>query len=384
MFEYKLQNEDSEARAWEFTTEHWNIKTPVFMPVGTKATVKWITNQDLDEMWAEIILNNTYHLYLKPGDTLIKKFWWSHSFMNYQKPILTDSWGFQVFSLGKWLRKWWKSMVKINEDGVRFTSFIDGSTHFFNAENVMDIQSNIWADIIMAFDECAPWDSSYSYAKEAMNRTHRWAERCIKRRKHNNQERKKQWIHEQALFPIIQGVTYDELRKESAQFMAKLDTPWIAIGGLAVWETKEDMYRTIDNLKGELPRNKPRYLMGVWTPEDLVECIYRGMDMFDCVLPTRLGRHGVWFTSKGNIKITNQKFQFDKWPIDDECECKTCRNHSKWYIRHLIHENEMLGMQLLSYHNLSFLIQLTKKAREAILENRYWEFRENFWNKYNS
>ena len=385
MFDFKLENTDWFARAWEFNTAHGSFKTPIFMPVWTKSTVKWIHNEELDEIWAEIILNNTYHLYLRPGDKIVKNFWGAHNFMNYHKPILTDSWGFQVFSL--WQTEWNgyknnESLVKITEEWVHFRSFIDWSKHYFDAENVMDIQSNIWADIIMAFDECAPWQSTKEYARAAMERTHRWAERCVKRWKENNKKREKDWLYPQALFPIVQGVIYDDLRAESAEFIWKLDTPWIAIWWLSVWEPKADMYRIMDVLKDKLPENKPRYLMWVWTPEDLVEWIYRWIDMFDCVLPTRLWRHWVAFTSYGNIKVKNEKFKLDKTPVDDSCDCKVCKNYTKWYIRHLIAEWEMLWMQLLSYHNLYFLINLWKRAREAILANKYEEFREKFWEKY--
>lgn len=385
MFDFKLENTDWFARAWEFNTAHGSFKTPIFMPVWTKSTVKGIHNEELDELWAEIILNNTYHLYLRPGDKIVKDFWGAHNFMNYHKPILTDSWGFQVFSL--WQTEWNgyknnESLVKITEEWVHFRSFIDWSKHYFDAENVMDIQSNIWADIIMAFDECAPWQSTKEYARAAMERTHRWAERCVKRWKENNKKREKDWLYPQALFPIVQGVIYDDLRAESAEFIWKLDTPWIAIWWLSVWEPKADMYRIMDVLKDKLPENKPRYLMWVWTPEDLVEWIYRWIDMFDCVLPTRLWRHWVAFTSYGNIKVKNEKFKLDKTPVDDSCDCKVCKNYTKWYIRHLIAEWEMLWMQLLSYHNLYFLINLWKRAREAILANKYEEFREKFWEKY--
>ena len=386
MFEFKLENTDWKARAWEFFTEHGSFKTPMFMPVWTKATVKWIHKEELDEMWAEIILANTYHLYLRPGQDVVKHFWWVHKFQNYNKPILTDSGWFQVFSL--W-QTWWEtsfkndeSLVKITEDWVHFRSFIDWSKHFFNAENNMDLQSNLWADIIMAFDECAPWDSNHEYAKAAMKRTHRWAERCVKRRKENNKKRKENWEYQQALFPIAQWVIYDDLRKESAEFIWKLDCPWIAIWWLSVWESKEDMYRTMDVIEPVLPKNKPRYLMWVGTPEDLVEWIYRWIDMFDCVLPTRLWRHWVAFTSRWNIKLRNEKWKLSKDPIDKECNCKVCLDYTKWYIRHLIQEWEMLWMQLLSYHNLYLLINLWKKARQAILENKYSEFRDNFWKKY--
>lgn len=386
MFEFKLENTDSFARAWEFTTEHWKIKTPIFMPVGTKANVKWITIEDLDEIWAEIILNNTYHLYLRPWDEIVKHFWGAHKFMNYKKPILTDSWWFQVFSL--WQNdeeKWYKSnesLVKITEDWVHFRSFIDGSKHFFNAENVMNIQNNIGADIIMAFDECAPWDSNHEYATQAMERTHRWAERCVKRWKENNKQREEKWIYKQALFPIIQWVIFEDLRIKSANFISNLDTPWVAIWGLSVWESKEDMYRILDVLKNNLPENKPRYLMWVGTPEDLIEGIARWIDMFDCVLPTRLGRHWVAFSSTGNIKLRNKKWQLSKDPIDKDCKCKVCKNYTKWYLRHLTLEKEILWMQLLSYHNLYFLVNLGKNARKAILKNKFEDFRKKFRKKY--
>jgi queuine tRNA-ribosyltransferase len=385
MFKYTLENTDWYARAWEFTTAHGNFKTPIFMPVWTKASVKWIHNDELDDMWAEIILNNTYHLYLRPGEDIVKHFGWAHKFMNYNKPILTDSGWFQVFSLGQTWETWFKnseSLVKITEDWVHFRSFIDWSKHFFNSENVMDIQSDIWADIIMAFDECAPWESTKDYAKAAMDRTHRWAERCVTRWKENNLKREKEWLYPQALFPIIQGVIYDDLRKQSAEFIWKLDTPWIAIGWLSVWESKEDMYRILDVLKDNLPENKPRYLMWVWTPEDLIEWIYRWIDMFDCVLPTRLWRHWVAFSSVWNIKLKNKQWQLNKEALDLDCDCKVCKNYTKWYLRHLIQEWEMQGMQLLSYHNLYFLINLWKKAREAILENKFEEFRNDFRSKY--
>ncbi len=381
MFQYKLSHSDWHARNGVFSTPHGDIETPIFMPVGTKATVKWISNQDLDEMWAQIILNNTYHLYLRPGDEVVKHFGWAHSFQNYHKPILTDSGGFQVFSLGN--TRQWDSLVKITEDGVEFRSYIDGSRHFFTPEKVMDIQSNIGADIIMAFDECAPGDSSITYARQAMERTHRWAERSKKQWLKNNKIRKDQGLHEQALFGIVQGVVYDKLRKESAKFIRELDTPGVSIGWLSVWESKEDMYRILDVLKTELPENKPRYLMGVGTPEDLIEGIYRWVDMFDCVLPTRVGRHGTAFGTYGNIKIKNQKYKHSDEALDLECNCKVCKQYSKWYLRHLIGENEIYGMSLISYHNLYFLLEITRNAKEAIKKWEYSEFRRSFWEKNN-
>lgn len=381
MFQYTLQNTDWNARTWEIVTAHGKIQTPVFMPVGTKATVKGISKTDLDEMGAEIILNNTYHLYLRPGDKVVKHFGWAHEFQNYHKPILTDSGGFQVFSLGK--TREWDSLVKITEDGVHFRSYLDGSKHFFTPERVMDIQSNIGADIIMAFDECAPGESPISYARAAMDRTHRWAERSKTQWLKNNILRKESGLHEQALFGIVQWVVYDDLRRESAEFIKNLDTPGISIWGLSVWESKEDMYRTLDIMAEVLPKDKPRYLMGVWTPEDLVEWIYRWVDMFDCVLPTRIGRHGTVFTSHGNLKIKNETHKLSDAKIDEYCSCKVCQNYSRGYLRHLATENEIYGMSLLSYHNLAFLIELTRSARRAIETWIYTQFREDFWERYN-
>lgn len=380
MFKYTLQNTDWFARAWEIETSHGKIQTPIFMPVGTKATVKWISPENLDEMWAQIILNNTYHLYLRPGDDVVKHLWGAHSFQNYHKPILTDSGWFQVFSLGK--TREWDSLVKITEDWVHFRSFIDGSKHFFTPESVMDIQSNIGADIIMAFDECAPWESTHEYARAAMERTHRWAQRSKNQWLKNNEIRKSQWLHEQALFWIVQWVIFDDLRKESAEFIKNLDTPGISIWGLSVWESKPDMYRILDIMKEVLPENKPRYLMWVGTPEDLIEWIYRWVDMFDCVLPTRVWRHGKAFGTYGSINIKNLKFKLSDEPLDSECACKVCKNYSRGYLRHLIREDEMHGMSLLSYHNLQFLIDLWKNARIAIQAGKYSEFRDEFWSKY--
>ncbi len=385
MFKFKLKNQDSRARAWIFSTPHGNIETPVFMPVWTKSTVKWIHNHELDEMWAQIILNNTYHLYLRPWDEIIKNLWWIHKFSCYNKPMLTDSWWFQVFSLWQTWNSSFKnkdSLVKITEDWVHFRSFIDWSKHYFTAENVMDIQSNLWADIIMAFDECAPWTSSYEYAKKAMERTHRWAIRSLEQVTKNNKKRLEAWNYPQALFPIIQWVTFDDLRIESARFINSLDTSWIAIWWLSVWEAKPEMYRILDILNPELPQNKPRYIMWIWAPEDLVECIYRWVDMFDCVLPTRIWRHWSAFSNYWYIKIKNEKYKTSDEKLDPLCDCKVCMTYSKWYLRHLIQENEMLWMQLLSYHNLYFLVNLAKRARNAILENKYDDFRNDFWSRY--
>ncbi len=386
MFEFRIKSEDWYSRAGEFVTEHWIFQTPVFMPVWTKASVKWISKEDLEDMWAEIILNNTYHLYLRPWDEVVRDFWWVHKFQSYNKPILTDSWWFQVFSLGQtWINGYKnnESLIKITEDWVHFRSHIDGSKHFFTAEKIMDIENNLWADIIMAFDECAPGQSSKEYAKSAMERTHRWAIRWLHKWIENEKIREKKWLYKQAYFPIIQWVTYDELRIESSKFIWNLGTPWVAIWWLSVWESKKDMYRILDITKQYLPKNKPRYLMWVWTPEDLIEAIYRGVDMFDCVLHTRLWRHWTAFSSIGNIKIRNNKYKLSDESLDKNCDCKICKNYSKWYLRHLITENEIEWMSMLSYHNLYLLINLAKKARKSIIAWEFENFRKDFFSIYN-
>jgi len=383
MFEFRLKSIDWLARTGEFFTAHWSFKTPIFMPVWTKATVKWIENEELNEMWAEIILNNTYHLYLRPWQDIIKDLWGIHKFQNYKKPILTDSWWFQVFSLWEWKRKnSWEKLVKITEDWVHFRSIIDWSKHFFTAESVMDTQSILWADIIMAFDECANWNSTKEYARQAMDRTHRWAIRSFNRWRENEAIRKENWLYPQALFPIIQWVIYDDLRIESTKFIRELDCPWIAIWWLSVWESKEDMYRILDKIQEHIPKEKARYLMWVWSPEDIIEWIYRWIDMFDCVLATRIWRHGTAFTHYWNIRLTNNRYKNDRSPLDIKCICKICRRYSKAYISHLVKEKELLGMQFLSYHNLYFLLDLTRRARVAIQNNNYEEFRINFRRDY--
>lgn len=386
MFEFKIEKNDWLARAWEFVTPNWVIKTPIFMPVWTQATVKWITKEQLEQIGSQIILSNTYHLYLKPGENLIEEFWGLHDFMWIKIPILTDSGGFQVFSLWqtwKWFKNW-ESLVKITEDWVHFRSHRDWSKHFFTPELAMQIQEKLGADIIMAFDECAPGDSSHSYATKAMNRTHRWATRCQLEHAKLQEKRASLWKNPQALFPIIQWVIYEDLRRESAKFLSELDTPGIAIGWLSVWESKEDLLRILDVLSPILPSEKPHYLMWLGTPEDLIEWIYRWIDMFDCVLPTRLGRHGVAFTSYWNIKLTNKKYEHEKtWiPIDPELSTHVSRTYSLGYLRHLLHTWEILGWQLLSLHNLEFLLNITTKAREHILNWQYEAFRNKFRENY--
>ncbi len=381
MFQYTLEHTDGNARTGLLTTPHGDIQTPVFMPVGTKSTVKSLDKHEIDEMWADIILNNTYHMYLRPGDETVKHFGWLHTFQNYHKPILTDSGGFQVFSLWK-DNKTGKSLVKITEQWVEFRSYIDWSKHFFSPERAMDIQCNLWADIIMAFDECAPGNSDHSYAKQAMERTHRWAIQSMEQWQKNETIRASDGRMPQTMFPIVQWVTYEDLRVESTKFMADLPTLWIAIWWLAVGETKEDMMRTLDVIHDHLPKEKPRYLMWIWTPEDLVECIARGIDMFDCVLPTRIGRHGTAFSWTGNKKLRNAQYKLSDKPIEENCACKVCKNYSSWYIRHLVQENEILWMRFLSYHNLYFLINLTKEIRASIQEWKFEEYRNNFWKNY--
>jgi len=352
-FQFTKEAKDGHARAGTFTTPHGDLQTPVFAPVGTAATVKAITPAQLHEMGASLVLSNTYHLHLRPGSELVKEFGGLHEFMNWASPILTDSGGFQVFSLG--------DKSKIDDDGVTFKSHIDGSTHRFTPESSIGIQENLGADIIMAFDECSdPY--IHEYSKSAMERTHRWLERCMEAKTRNDQ----------ALFGIVQGGIHDDLREESAQFVASLDLPGIAIGGLSVGETKEEMHRTIDTVRPHLPENKPRYLMGVGTPEDLINSVARGIDIFDCVLPTRLGRnHSVFHRAGKRLNLKNAEFKLDKNPIDEQCTCYTCQNFTRAYLRHLISVKEMLSATLLSIHNLHTLIHLAKDMRRAIVAGEF-------------
>ena len=367
MFEYKITKvcKQSGARIGEFTTPHGVIETPVFMPVGTQATVKAVTTGELHEMGAQIILSNTYHLYLRPGHELIKKAGGLHKFMNWDKPILTDSGGFQVFSLA--------SFRKIEEEGVHFQSHIDGSKHFLSPEKAMEIQNALGADIIMAFDECAPWPAEYDYVKNSMELTLRWLKRCKKAHKDTGR---------QALFGIIQGGTYDDLRAESARRTMEIDLPGYSIGGLSVGEPKDEMYRTLEVLRPYLAENKPRYLMGVGSPDFIVESVARGIDMFDCVLPTRTARTGMLFTSQGKMNILNAKYTEDLSPADEACDCELCRNYSRAYLRHLFKAKEILGARLASIHNLRYLIKLTERIKNAIKNDKMLSFREDFINSH--
>ncbi|MDH5605549.1 MAG: tRNA guanosine(34) transglycosylase Tgt [Anaerolineae bacterium] len=355
-FKFTLEGVQGRARAGRFSTPHGELLTPVFAPVGTAATVKAVTPAQLEEMGASLVLSNTYHLYLRPGDQLVADMGGLHEFMQWPHPMLTDSGGFQVFSLGE------KS--KIDDDGVTFKSHIDGSTHRFTPEKAIAIQENLGADIIMAFDECAdPYDQIYS--ERAMLRTHAWLERCLQAKTRPDQ----------ALFGIVQGGIFPDLRARSAEFVASLDLPGIAIGGLSVGETKPEMHAMLDVLDPLLPQEKPRYLMGVGTPEDLVNGVARGVDIFDCVLPTRLGRnHAVFLRAGGRLNLKNAAFAADRRPIDEGCACYTCRTYTRAYLRHLITAKEMLSATLLSIHNLHTLIQLAKDMRAAVLAGEFDTF----------
>lgn len=353
-FELKKTEANSRARAGIITTDHGTIETPIFMPVGTAGSVKGIHTRDIkDDINAQIILGNTYHLYLRPGIEIIEKAGGLHKFNRWDRPILTDSGGFQVFSLG--------DIRKLSEEGARFQSHIDGSYHMFTPENVMDIQRTIGADIIMAFDECTPGDADYNYAKKSLELTQRWLERCFKQ--FNNTSPK--YGYSQSLFPIVQGNTFADLRKAAVANVKTFDADGYAIGGLSVGETEQEMYEMTEVCTADLPENKPRYLMGVGTPVNILEGIHRGIDMFDCVMPTRNGRNGMLFTSEGIINIRNKKWENDHSPIDEN-GTSFVDQYSKAYLRHLIISNEMLGAQIASQHNLAFYLWLVKTARQKI------------------
>ncbi len=360
--QFQLEHSDttSKARAGKITTDHGEIYTPIFMPVGTVGTVKAVTKQQLlDDVKAQIILGNTYHLYLRPGLEILESAGGLHRFNGWPKPILTDSGGYQVFSLA--------AQRKITEEGVTFRSHIDGSKHLFTPENVMDTQRSIGADIIMAFDECPPYPSEYIYAKKSMELTHRWLDRCIKRLG----ETMPKYDYEQNLFPIVQGGTYKDLRQASCDFIASKDLTGCAIGGLSVGEPPEMMYEYCALSCEHLPSEKPRYLMGVGTPWDLLECISYGVDMFDCVMPTRNGRNAMLFTSRGVINIDNKKWEKDFSVIDDGIECGVSNYYSKAYMRHLFKAGEILGLQLASIHNLAFYLHLVTEARKHIIHGDF-------------
>ena len=362
-FTFDLLARQGSARAGTFYTPHGPIHTPVFAPVGTQATVKAVTPAQLKEIGASLVLSNTYHLYLRPGADLVAEFGGVHEFMQWSGPMLTDSGGFQVFSLS--------DSRKVDEDGVTFKSHIDGSFHRFTPESSIGIQEKLGADIIMAFDECAvPTDLEYN--RKSMARTHAWAERCIKAKTREDQ----------ALFGIVQGGVFPELREESAKFIAALNLPGCAIGGLSVGETKAQMHAMLEVVDPLLPKDKPRYLMGVGSPEDLINGVKRGVDIFDCVLPTRLARHQAAFTHAGRINLMNSGFSHDHGPIDTGCDCYTCRTFTRGYLRHLIVAREILASTLISIHNIAFLINLMNKIRQSIFDQNFDNFAAVFLEHY--
>lgn len=356
----------SSARAGIITTDHGEIQTPIFMPVGTIGTVKGIHQDELkSNINADIILSNTYHLYLRPGTTTINLAGGLHKFIGWDRPLLTDSGGYQVYSLS--------SQRKIKEEGARFKSHIDGSSHLFTPENVIQIQREIGADFIMAFDECTPYPCDKKYAESSLSLTNRWLDRC----RTAFDASQSLYGYDQVLLPIVQGSTYDDLRRKSCEYILKKDWFGHAIGGLSVGEPHEDMYHITDICCNILPKDKPRYLMGVGTPANLLECISLGIDMFDCVLPTRNGRHGLLYTQNGIINIKNAKWENDFSPIDDHLDCGTSQNHSKAYLRHLFKSNELLGPQIASLHNLHFYLWLMRSAREHIQNDTFRVWKDN-------
>lgn len=362
MFDFSLthQSQECAARLGVFTTPHGTIQTPIFMPVGTKATVKSLDYKDLESLGTEIILANTYHLAMRPGSELVARMGGLHKWMNWNKPILTDSGGYQVFSL--------KKLNKITDEGVEFQSHLNGDKHFFTPEKAIQIQEELGADIIMAFDECAPADIDERYAQEAMQRTHRWAERCLNAKTRSDQ----------ALFPIVQGSHFKNLREESAKFMASLNTPGIAIGGVSIGESFEQKFSAIDWAIPHLPKEKPRHLMGVGTPDDLLEAVERGIDMFDCVLATRLARHGAFWDFEGRHSILNEKYKYDGTSLCPQIPHYASQEFSKSYLRHLLTENELLGLRILSLHNIAFLFHLMAQIRYHTATGSFLSFKKNF------
>ena len=365
-FSYELLHEDknSGARYGVIHTPHGDVYTPMFMPVGTLATVKYISPEELYEIGSQVILSNTYHCWLRPGEDVVANAGTLHTFMNYKRPMLTDSGGFQVFSLSK--------NRKITEECVKFKNHLDCSPLFLSPEKSIEIQNKLGADIIMSFDECPPYPVTHEYMKKSIERTLRWAKRG--QEAHKNEK--------QALFGICQGGEFEDLRKYSTEQTVAMDFDGYSIGGTALGEPKDVMHKMIEYTIKYLPKDKPRYLMGVGTPEDLLEGVARGVDMFDCVLPTRIARHGAIMTSKGKINIRDKKYEYDLSPLDPDCDCPTCRNYTKSYLRHLYKCEEGLGKRLLSLHNLRFLLKLSEDMRQAIQEDRFLEFKKEFMDKY--
>ncbi|WP_188204412.1 tRNA guanosine(34) transglycosylase Tgt [Desemzia incerta] len=364
---YRLIKKDKRtgARLGEIITPHGTFPTPMFMPVGTLATVKSIAPEELEEMGASIILSNTYHLWLRPGEDIVEEAGGLHKFMNWDKGILTDSGGFQVFSLS--------DMRRIEEEGVHFRNHLNGSKMFLSPEKAINIQNKLGPDIMMSFDECPPFDESHDYVKKSVARTSRWAERGLKA--HANPDR-------QGLFGIIQGAGFKDLREQSARDLVAMDFPGYSIGGLSVGEPKAEMNRVLEFTTPLIPENKPRYLMGVGTPDSFFDGVINGVDMFDCVLPTRIARNGTCMTHKGRLVVKNAKYERDFGPIDDQCNCYTCRNYSRAYIRHLFKSDETFGLRLTSYHNLYFLLEVMRNIRQAILDDNLLEYREAFMEEY--
>ena len=362
-FEFELLHVCAQtgARRGRLHTPHGVIETPIFMPVGTQATVKTMSPDELKQIGAQIILSNTYHLHLRPGEDLVAEAGGLHRFMNWDRPILTDSGGFQVFSLAE--------LRKLNENGVEFQSHLDGSRHFFSPEVSIGVQEKLGSDIMMQFDECSPWPCDYDRAKGAMYRTLRWLNRCMAAKTRDDQ----------ALFGIVQGAFYKDLRIECAKEMARLDLPGFGIGGLSVGEPKEIMYELLEAINPVMPQNKPRYLMGVGSPDCLIEGVLRGVDMFDCVLATRVARNGTAFTRRGRLVIKNAQYAHDFGPIEEGCDCYACRNFSRAYIRHLFKADEILALRLISWHNLRFLLHLMEEVRAAIEQDCYGDFVEEFY-----
>ena len=363
---YTIKTTDGQARLGLLETTRGKIQTPIFMPVGTAATVKAMTNEELNEIGSQIILGNTYHLNLRPGLEIIQKAGGLHKFMNWDKPILTDSGGYQVFSLAK--------LRKVTQKGVEFRSHLDGSKLFIGPKQSMYIQKILGSDIVMIFDECTPYPATHSQANQSLRLTQKWGEICAEYPLSSHQ----------SLFGIVQGSMFEDLRRQSAQFLAQMNLPGYAIGGVSVGEPEEEMYKVIDWTIPFLPKEKPRYLMGVGTPPQLVESVARGVDMFDCVLPTRVARHGMAYTSSGQVHIKSAKYKDVFEPVDSNCSCYTCKNYTQAYIRHLIQNNEILGMRLLTIHNLHFYLNLMTQIREAIAEQRFQSFREQFHHQYGS
>lgn len=363
-FETVKQDGKSGARAGILHTPHGDIETPVYMPVGTQATVKGVMPRDLKEAGAQIILANTYHLYMRPGDELVRAAGGLHRFMAWDRPILTDSGGFQVFSLAQ--------LNKIKDEGVYFNSHVDGSLHFITPEKAISIENNLGADIIMAFDQCSEYGTDYKNSRIAMERTLKWLERCAKT--HNNPA--------QALFPIVQGNMFKDLRLESLREAKQYATYGIAIGGLSVGEPKPLMYEIMDEMLPYYPQDVPRYLMGVGSPDCLIEGVLRGIDMFDCVLATRIARNGTAMTSRGKIVVRNAKYKEDFTPLDPECDCYCCKNYTKAYLRHIVNVGEMMGGMMLSLHNITFLTKLMRQIRQAVLEDRLQDFAAEFYESY--